>query len=124
MTNDVHETELGRWWAQVARQEVEAVVPKALEYGSTDLAEIGRQLQKAMDPDLADRLDPGQVLELGIYFYVIGKVARWTDAIRRGESVSDDTIHDIAVYCRMVQRVRAAGGWPGLGDYEGGTSNG
>ena len=123
MTDDVHETELGRWWVQTARQEVEAVIPKALEYGSTDLAEIGRQLQEVMNPDLAIWLDQGQVLELGIYFYVVGKMARWTDAVRRGESVSDDTIHDIAIYCRMVQRVRAAGGWPGLGDYKGGASD-
>ena len=33
-------------------------------------------------------------------------------AIRRGEFVSDDTLFDIGVYVRMVQRMRETGNWP------------
>ena len=45
---------------------------------------------------------------------IVGKMARWTDAIRTGRRVSDDTLFDLGIYVRMVHRVRAVGGWPGI----------
>jgi hypothetical protein len=101
---------LSDWWMEIARQEVERVGPKAVEYGSTDLVEIGRDLSH-LAPMWEGKDDEAHA-ELGIYFYIIGKMARWRDAIQRGERVSDDTLHDIGVYVRMAQRVRAVGGWP------------
>lgn len=97
------------WWMAVAADEVDRVAPKAVEYGSTDLYEIGRTLAFTQGKhDLTD----AQMRELGIYFYIVGKMARWTDAVLEGRLVSDDTLHDIGVYVRMAQRVRAVGGWP------------
>lgn len=100
--------ELADWWINTAKGEAAAVVPKAIEYGATDLQEIGRAMQLA-------GVNPGSNAdELGIYFYIVGKMARWTDAIQNGRAVSDDTLYDIGVYIRMAQRVRTAGGWPGV----------
>lgn len=97
------------WWLDVARTEVEAVAPKAVEYGSTDLGEIGRTLAACMN---RPGLDEAERAELGVYFYLVGKMARWTDAVVEGRRVSDDTLHDVGVYVRMAQRIRAVGGWP------------
>jgi hypothetical protein len=97
------------WWLDLAQEEVKKVAPKAVEYGSTDLIEIGRDLASMMGwRSLSDEY----LAEIGIYFYLVGKMARWRDAIHRHERVSDDTLHDIGVYVRMAQRVRVVGGWP------------
>ena len=98
------------WWMDTARTEVEKVAPKAVEYGSTDLSEIGRTLSQVIGRGEGD--SEAAQAELGIYFYLVGKMARWTDAIKSGRPVSDDTLHDIGVYVRMVQRIRDVGGWP------------
>jgi hypothetical protein len=97
------------WWIDLAHEEVEKVVPKAIEYGSTDLYEIGRALGMVFG---WENLSHEEATELGIYFYELGKFARWTDAIRNRRRVSDDTLHDMGVYVRMAQRNRAVGGWP------------
>lgn len=97
------------WWLEQARQEVEAVAPKAVEYGSTDLAEIGRTMGLLFN---RTNLSNEEATEIGIYFYVVGKIARWTSAIKEGRRVSADTIYDAKVYLTMQQRNRAVGGWP------------
>jgi len=101
--------ELARWWAERAEEEIRRTVPKAIEYGSTDLVQIGRTLADTLGRQVSDE----EAAELGIYFYCVGKLARWSDAVRRGERPSDDTLFDLGVYVRMAQRVRDAGGWPG-----------
>ena len=107
--------ELEQWWLAMANEEIERTVPKAIEYGSTDLAEIGHQMLAA---GLHEGNHETSTEELGVYFYMVGKMARWTDAIRAGRRVSDDTLFDLGIYVRMVQRVRAAGGWPGINNEE------
>ena len=102
---------LEAWWLAMATEEIERTVPKAIEYGSTDLAEIGRELVEA---GVHDATHATSTEELGCYFYMVGKMARWRDAIRTGRRVSDDTLFDIGVYIRMVQRIRVAGAWPGI----------
>ena len=97
------------WWLERAHQEIEGVVPKAIEYGSTDLAEIGRTMGLIIG---RDGMSNEEATEVGIYFYVVGKMARWTDAIKNGRRVSDDTLHDMKVYVTMEQRNREVGGWP------------
>lgn len=104
------EVELRGWWFEQAEREVEGTVPKAIEYSSTDLIDIGRTLAYCMARQVSDE----EAAELGIFFYLQGKLSRWAGAIKSGERPSDDTIYDIGVYCRMAQRVRYAGGWPGL----------
>lgn len=96
------------WWMETSRQEAEATVPKVIEYGGTDLMDMGRAVSWITGQDLSDQ----EAAEFGVYWYLLGKVARWTAAIRAGRPVSDDTILDIAVYAKMAQRIRAVGGWP------------
>lgn len=109
---DPHDLEaaLTAWWMDKAEQETRAVVPKAVEYGATDLRDIGRDLADCMGREVTDE----EATELGIFFYLRGKLSRWVDAVKRGDRPSDDTIYDIGVYCRMAQRNRDVGNWPGL----------
>lgn len=97
------------WWLENSRQAIEAVVPKAAEYGSTDLAELGRDLSMLMN---RDGMTHEELTELGIYMYMLGKFSRWRDAIKDGRRVSRDTILDIKVYATMAERNRDVGGWP------------
>lgn len=100
---------LDDWWMRIAREEMEPTVEKAREYGSTDLIDIGMMLGRTMRREVSEE----EAAELGVFFYLIGKIARWQSAIERGERPSDDTIFDIGIYCRMAQRIRYSGGWPG-----------
>lgn len=102
-------TALTDWWETRSKAEMDACIPKAVEYGSTDLAVIGRAQGRLMG---RHNLNNEEATELGIFFYLIGKIARWEDALTHGRRVSDDTLHDIAVYTKMEQRNRAVGGWP------------
>jgi hypothetical protein len=53
-----------------------------------------------------------EATEIGIWGYLVGKVARWTGAIKEGRRVSEDTIFDINIYSKMAMRNRDVGGWP------------
>lgn len=101
---------LSDWWLDRAHQDIEGVVPKAVEYSAVDLIEYGRTLALIMDykGEVTDEV----ATEIGIWGYLVGKVARWTGAIKEGRRVSDDTIHDIDIYAKMAQRNRDVGGWP------------
>ena len=104
--------ELQGWWMDMAHDEIFPLTQKMTEYGgkgrAIDLIEIGRNLAR-----LAGReVDEGEATELGIYFYLLGKMGRWTAAVQDGRRVSDDTLHDIAIYTKMVQRTRQKGAWP------------
>lgn len=96
------------WWMEQARQEVEAVAPKAVEYGSRDLTDMGHAVASITGREMTD----AEATEFGIYWYALGKMARWTAAWREGRMVSDDTLLDLGTYIKMAQRVRAVGGWP------------
>lgn len=92
-----------------AHDEAAAVVAKAVEYGSNSMTELGHDIAKLAHREITD----AQAIELACYFYIKGKMGRWSDAIVAGKDVSDDTLGDIGVYVRMAQRVRSNGGWPG-----------
>lgn len=119
--------EIRGWWEQTAHDEVAQIIGKAQEYGgmhrASDLTDLGRSLVEAgvqYGPVVArvngnpvyGVMTDAEAQELGVYFYLRGKFARWVAAIKEGRPVSDDTLHDIGVYIRMVQRIRATGGWP------------
>lgn len=97
------------WWVDNAAVKANAVVPKALEYSSEDLAEIGRTMANLLGLDVPTIEEAN---ELGLYFYLVGKLARWGGAIKEGRRPSDDTIYDLVVYGTMAERNRAVGGWP------------
>lgn len=101
---------LARWWREKAETEIEQTVDKAVEYGSTDLIDIGRSIARVANLEVED----DEAAEIGIFFYLEGKLSRWRAAIERGDRPSDDTLLDIGIYSRMAQRIRSHGGWPGV----------
>lgn len=110
VTKDEQVAEFTGWWKDVAQKEIDAVVLKTLEYKGGDLDVIGFELARMAGREISRE----EAFELGVYFYLRGKVGRWFTAIENGQRVSDDTIFDIAVYTRMVQRIRQTGSWPGV----------
>lgn len=111
--NNAHQ-ELHDWWHDQAEREIAPMLAKMDEYGglgrATDLTQIGLAL---VDSGVqGNPANESEMQELGIYFYLVGKMARWTAAISEGRAVSDDTLYDIGIYIRMVQRLRQVGGWP------------
>lgn len=98
-----------RWWVQHAISEAQATLPKALEYGDTELIDMGKVLGHLQGFELQDP----PAMELAIWSYVQGKLGRWTSALRRGQRVSQDTLFDLAVYAKMAQKVRETGEWIG-----------
>lgn len=103
------ETELRDWWIERSQAEMDMVIPKSVQYGATDLIDIGRMLARTMGREVGD----AEAAEMGIFFYALGKLSRWQSAIERGDLVSLDTLVDLGAYTRMAQRVRMDGGWPG-----------
>lgn len=101
--------ELRRWWLEQAGDEAEGAIAKADEYGAGDLRDLGQAMARLTE---REGLTDAEAMELGVFFYLRGKIARWASAIEERRTVSDDTIKDILVYARMVQRIRFLGGWP------------
>lgn len=98
------------WWAETAFADGLLVVEKYQEYGNTALLEVGHQVAAVAGRKVTD----GEAQELGIWFFMVGKMARWKTAILKGERASKDTLDDLAVYATMARRVHEAGSWPGL----------
>lgn len=101
---------LSDWWMDTAADEVRLVAPKAVEYSAIDLIEYGRTLALVMG--INHPITEEEATEIGIWGYLVGKVARWTGAIKEGRRVSTDTIFDIKIYAKMAERNRDVGGWP------------
>lgn len=103
---------LNQWWMKTAKEHYDAVGPKADEYGgkgvARDLVDIGLRVARLQSRYVTDE----EAVELGIQFYLAGKVARWDAAILDGRRVSDDTLLDIVIYGMMALRNRAVNGWP------------
>jgi len=97
------------WWMDRSADEVGAVAPKAVEYGANSMIEVGRTMARLQG---RDGISDEEATELACMFYIAGKLGRWVDAAAAGKRVSDDTIHDIGIYAKMVQRTRDVGGWP------------
>lgn len=102
--------DLRDWWLSTAQADMAMVAPKAVEYGSVELEEMGAALARMMGRSDLSRV---RRVELACWFYAMGKMQRWTAAVTRGEFVSDDTLTDLGVYTLMVRRAREAGTWPG-----------
>lgn len=103
------EAALTDWWIEHANQEIEAVAPKAVEYGSNSMIEVGRTMARIQGRHV---VSDEEATEMACMFYIAGKIGRWVDAVTAGKRPSDDTIYDIGVYAKMAQRTRAVGGWP------------
>jgi len=106
---------LEQFWNDEAKRELDILLPKAREYGSSDLRIMGYALRDWLGLDKFSAHD-GE--ELAIAFYALGKVARLFSAYQDGRLPSRDTWEDLAIYARMAIRVREAQGWPGPLDEE------
>ena len=95
---------LDKWWREHAAAESEQMIRKLDEYGTGDLHEIGSRLAHLAGWHNAT---PQQHYELGVMFYLIGKMQRVITATEQRRAASDDTWHDIAVYAKMVLAARA-----------------
>jgi hypothetical protein len=95
---------LDKWWREHAADESTNMIAKLDEYGTGDLHEIGVRLA-----EMAKWTNPTrqQTYELGVMFYLIGKMQRVITASHLERDASDDTWHDIAVYAKMVLANRA-----------------
>jgi hypothetical protein len=100
---------LKSWWESTSKAELDAIMPKVIEYGSSDLKLMGDALLMSM-PQCKGKVQPE---ELAIAFYAFGKAARLMGAYADGVAPSEDTWHDLGVYSRMALRVRSVGEWPG-----------
>lgn len=98
---------LASWWMDKARQEVAALVPKAVRYGSADLKVMGEAMIE-LHPQLRGVVD-GQ--ELAVWFYACGKIARLVGGYAQGELPDIDSWWDMKVYAGMAQHIRETGGW-------------
>lgn len=101
------ENRLSDWWIEQAGMEASKLAPKAVEYGSYDLQLIGQILRT-----VSHQSTPSSDMELGIIFYLIGKIARLASAVRDGNLPSSDTFLDISIYARMALYIRETGRWP------------
>jgi len=106
---------LERFWNDEAKRELDILLPKAREYGASDLRIMGYALRDWLGLDKFSTRD-GE--EMAIAFYVLGKVARLFSAYQDGRLPSRDTWEDLAIYARMAIRVREAQSWPGPLDEE------
>lgn len=109
MSEELTTRDLAAWWEVETKKEIESVIPKAVEYGSADLKVIGYALSQMIGEPKGVTND-----ELGIAFYVLGKVARLVGSYADGRRPSDDTWHDIAIYTKMAQFAREHNGWGGF----------
>lgn len=91
------------WWTQRAEQTAQATAAKCAEYGSHDLYAIGHNVARMNRREVSN----AEAFEIGCLFYVLGKIERALSATQRGETASDDTWFDLAVYATMVQAHRA-----------------
>jgi len=105
------EQDLADWWRQRCEGEIDMVVAKAIEYGATDLRDLGRIFLEMCG---REAIDDAYATEAGVAFYAQGKLARIVAAIREGRRPSFDSWLDLGVYARMAQRVHDRGGWPGV----------
>lgn len=106
------DSDLVRWWVAKAQAEVEPMVAKMAEYGgdgrAIDLINIGREVARLGKWEVNDT----EATEIGITYYVLGKISRAMASLAEKRLPSDDTWHDIKIYSTMVQRTREFGGWP------------
>jgi hypothetical protein len=104
--------ELLTWWRDTCEGDAQRTIPKAIEYGSIDLNIIGFALGECI-PTLKEQRREGstEAAEMGIAFYLLGKIARMVSAYSEGQAPSDDTWMDVTVYSMMGRRVRDRGSW-------------
>lgn len=107
--------ELATWWMETSEADLNAVVPKAVQYGGADLEVMGEAMQHLIPKEARKKLGELRCqkmgLEMAVAFYALGKVARLYGAFEQGRMPSEDTWFDLEIYARMGRRVRETGSW-------------
>lgn len=98
---------LAEWMGSFCARLTSRILPKAIAYGSADLALMGSAMKLLM-PQSAAEIE-GQ--ELAIWFYVLGKVARQVGSYAQGEVPDIDSWDDTWFYSMMAEHVREFGYW-------------
>lgn len=93
------EYDIADWWETTTKDDLAEYQRKNAEYGDADLSVIGGSLSlMAGNPKDVEWSD-----EIGIAFYLLGKVSRMISAYKEGSTPSDDTLKDIAIYAMMAR---------------------
>lgn len=101
------------WWKEYTAEAGERTVPKAIEYGSSDLKIMGAAMAELFGLegiDEAERNLRGQ--QAAIAFYMQGKIGRIISSLADGKPIPEDHEFDIFVYAVMLRRLRLTGQWP------------
>lgn len=87
---------------------LDPLMSKAREYGTTELEQLGGVFRatQGFEPSTSQAN-----LQVATWFYAQGKAARWTAAVRRGETPSTDTVLDLMIYCMMYLKITETGEW-------------
>lgn len=104
---------LDEYWKELTNLDISKTAPKAMAYGSKgeDLIAIGRAMCDLGIP-VAPGVSPEQFhTYLGTYFYLVGKLARMSGALKRGLLPSPDTTFDTRIYSVILQRTQDTGHW-------------
>lgn len=98
------------WWLNTSLCDFQAGAPKVDEYGAHDLEVMGfaMGLLAWKKPKVALPV----AVELSVWFYVLGKVARLLSDYMAERPGKGDTWHDITYYSMMARRVQETGRWP------------
>lgn len=118
MTEEGIKQRLIDWWMRQADKEVQAVAPKALEYGAADLKIMGQGMLHLMPQEGGVPMMDGREatiidgMQMAVAFYALGKVARLFGAYEKGKRPNPDSWHDLSVYCRMNLYISDFERWP------------
>jgi hypothetical protein len=99
--------ELMEWWKEQTEAELTMLLPKVSSYGAVDLEIIGH----AMAGIAGLELTVSQTEQMGIAFYLLGKVTRILSSLQAGQQPNPDSWTDAAVYARMGLRANENGSW-------------
>lgn len=115
VAEDRREEAFREYFHNLIREILDGAVPKAKTYGTHELANLGRTLFETIHADstrgIYNKASDQAAISTAVWFYVIGKTARWSAAVRRGEQPTQDTVVDVLVYCLMWLKVNETGEW-------------
>lgn len=93
---------------QLADEIADSTAPKAREYGTTELAQLGATLSHVAGVQVTNY---AHATQNAVWFYASGKLARWTAAVARRQQPSRDTVYDLLIYCLMWLKIHETGEW-------------
>lgn len=105
---DPNERIFRQYLHQLVDEIVDNTAPKAREYGTTELAQLGATLSHVAGVQVSNY---SHATQNAVWFYASGKLARWTAAVARQQQPSRDTVYDLLIYCLMWLKIHETGEW-------------